>query len=213
MASDINSPELCVKAIRALKQELAAAKKTIWNSETCIVNRGAMQEYLEYLDENLPDTVVKAAKIVQEEETIRAETEQKRGEILSTAESQAREMTTQANNQANATVDQANYQANALMEKAQQEANACVDAARAEAARIVEDAEKKARQLVEEENIVRRARVESDEIREKAQQETTALRRNTLDFMDAQLAAADRTLSELLNGIRMERSEVRNRRS
>ena len=75
-----------------------------------------------------------------------------------------------------------------------------------------EDAEKKARQMIEEENIMRRARVESDEIRQKAQEETTQLRKNTLDFVDRQLMDADRAISEMLNAIRLERNEVRNRR-
>ena len=66
--------------------------------------------------------------------------------------------------------------------------------------------------MIEEESIVRRARVESDEIREKAQQETAQLRKNTLDFVDRQLQDAGRSISEMLNAIRLERSEVRNRR-
>jgi F0F1-type ATP synthase membrane subunit b/b' len=77
---------------------------------------------------------------------------------------------------------------------------------------MLEDAEKKARQMIEEENIVRRARVESEEIREKAQQETAQLRKNTMDFVDQQLMEADRSISEMLNAIRLERNEVRNRR-
>ena len=196
MAADINSTELCVKAIRILKQELANAKKTLLKAETCVVNRGIMQAQLDYLDDNLPDTVRKAAEIVKEEETIRNETEQKRNQILTEANNQAQDLVTQASNKA----------------QAQKEAAACVEAGRAEAARMVEDAEKKARQLVEEENIVRRARVESDEIREKAQQEMAQLRKNTLDFVDNQLAGVDRALSEMLNGIRLERNEVRNHR-
>ena len=66
--------------------------------------------------------------------------------------------------------------------------------------------------MVEEETIVRRARVESDEIRERVQQETAQLRKNTLDFVDRQLLDADRSIIELLNAIRLERNEVRNRR-
>ena len=212
MAADINSTELCVKAIRILKQELANAKKTLLNAETCVVNRGVMQAQLDYLDDNLPDTVRKAAEIVREEETIRNETEQKRSEILNSANSQAQDLVTQASNKANSMMEQANYEVNELMDKAQKEAVACVDAGRAEASRILEDAEKKARQLVEEENIVRRARVESDEIRDKTQQEMAQLRKNTLDFVDNQLSGVDRALSEMLNGIRLERNEVRNHR-
>lgn len=212
MASDINSSELCVKAIRIMKQELAKARKTLMNAETCIVNRETIQAQLDYLDDNLPDTVRKAAEIVKEEETIRNETEQKRTQILEEANNQARDMITQASNKANSMLEQANYEVNELMDKAQKEASACVEAGRAEAARMVEDAEKKARQLVEEENIVRRAKAESDEIREKAQHETAQLRKNTLDFVDNQLAGADRALSEILNGIRLERNEVRNHR-
>ena len=77
---------------------------------------------------------------------------------------------------------------------------------------MLEDAEKKARQMVEEESIIRRARVECDEIREKTQQETAQLRKNTMEFMDQQLMEADRSISEVLNAIRLERNEVRNRR-
>ncbi len=212
MAAEINGAELCVKAIRILKQELANAKKTLLNSETCIVNRGIMQAQLDYLDDNLPDNVRKAAEIVKEEETIRNETEQKRTQILADANNQAQDLVTQASNKANSMMEQANYEANEMMDKAQKEAAACVEAGRAEAARIVEDAEKKARQLVEEENIVRRARVESDEIRDKTQQEMAQLRKNTLDFVDNQLSGVDRALSEMLNGIRLERNEVRNHR-
>ena len=220
---DIRGPENCVKAVKVLMQELQGAKKTLMNSENCVVNRLVMQAQLEYLDENLPDTVRKAAEIVQAEATIRAETEAKKNEILTAAQNQAeqlasetnaqaRDLMERANQEARALMDRANQEANTLMDKANQEATACVEAARAEAARMIEDAEKKARQLVEEENIVRRARVESDEIREKAQQETTQLQKNALDFVDRQLMEADLSISEMLNAIRLERNEVRNRR-
>ena len=209
---DIRGPENCVKAVKVLMQELQGAKKTLMNSENCVVNRLVMQAQLEYLDENLPDTVRKAAEIVQAEATIRAETEAKKNEILTAAQNQAEQLASETNAQARDLMERANQEARALMDKANQEATACVEAARAEAARMIEDAEKKARQLVEEENIVRRARVESDEIREKAQQETTQLQKNALDFVDRQLMEADRSISEMLNAIRLERNEVRNRR-
>lgn len=213
MAADINSSEQCVKAIRAMKQELAGAKKTLLNSENCVVNRTNLQAQLDYLEDNLPDTVRKAAEIVKEEATIRAETEQKRTQMLNDANNQAQDLVTQASNKANSMMEQANYEANAVVDKAQQEANATVEAARQEAARILQEAEKKAQMMVEEENIVRRARAESEEIREKTQQEMTQLRKNTLDFVDSQLAGADRSISDLLNNIRLERTEVRNRRA
>ncbi len=212
MASDINSSELCISAIRNMKQQLSEAKKTLLNSENCVVNRNAMKDDLDYLEENLPDTVRKAAEIVKEEETIRTETEQNRTQILNDANNQAQEMVTQASNKANSMMEQATYEANAMLDKAQKDATAGLEAARAEAERIVQEAQKKAKELVEEENIVRRARVESEEIREKTRQEMNQLRKNTLDFVDAQLAGVDRSLSEVLNGIRMERNEVRNRR-
>ena len=77
-ASDINGPENCVKAVRVMQQELANAKKTLMNADNCVVNRSVLQAQLAYLDENLPDTVRKAAEIVQAEETIRTETEAKK---------------------------------------------------------------------------------------------------------------------------------------
>ncbi|MCR5295905.1 MAG: hypothetical protein K6E17_00725 [Clostridiales bacterium] len=212
MANDINSAELCLKAVRVLEDELKKAKKTLINSENCVVNRGVMTAQLEYLQDNLPDTVAKAAEIVAQEETIRTETEQKRTEILGNASAQAQGMVDDASRKSQQMMEQASYEANAMVDKAQQDAAACVEAAKAEAARIVQDAEKKAQELVEEENIVRRARVESDELRESARQEAASLHKNTLDYIDSLLAETDRKMSELLNSIRLERNEIRNHR-
>ncbi len=212
MAGDINSAEQCLKAVRVLQQELTNARKTLINSETCIVNRNLMQAQLEYLQDHLPDTVAKAAEIVRQEETIRLETEQKKNEILQSAQAQAQASVTEASQNAHKMMEQAQYEANALMERANQEAAACVDSAKKEAARILDDAEKKASQLVEEENIVRRARVESEELRENAQREAAELHTNTLNYMDSLLAETDRKLSELINNIRLERNEIRNHR-
>ena len=212
MARDINSTEECLKAINILSEELRNAKRSLMNSETCTVNRAVMQAQLEYLKDNLPDTVETAAAIVREEETIRTETEQKRKEILDNAQTQSQNMVNEASQKAQHLMEQANYEANALVDKAEKEANARLEAATAEARRMVEDAEKKARQLVEEESIVRRARVECEELRESARQETAELHKNTLDYMDSLLAETDRKLSELINNIRLERNEIRNHR-
>ena len=83
MANEVNNAKLCLDAVQALEEQLRGARKTLINSETCIVNRAIMTAQLEYLRDNLPKTVEVAAKIVAEEETIRSETEQKRKEILS----------------------------------------------------------------------------------------------------------------------------------
>ena len=208
----LNSAENCVEAVRAMRRELDNAKKALMNSENCVVNRSVLTAQMDYLEQNLPDTVRKAAEIVREEETIRAETEAKKNQILGEAQTRARAIQDDANQQAHEFAEQVKKEANEVLERANQEASACVEAARAEAARMLEDAEKKARQLVEEESVMRRARVESEEIREKAQQETALLRKNTLDFVDRRLMDADRAVSELLNAIRVERNEVRNRR-
>ena len=87
MANEINNAQLCLNAVRALQEQLRGARKTLINSETCIVNRSIMTAQLEYLQDNLPKTVEIAARIVEEEETIRTETEQKRTEILESANS------------------------------------------------------------------------------------------------------------------------------
>ncbi len=212
MANDIKSAEECLKAVSILMDELSTAKRSLMNSESCIVNRGLMQGQLEYLKSNLPDTVKKAAAIVQEEETIRTETETKRKEIMENASAQAQNMVNEASQNAQQMMDQARNEAGAMMESATNEANARVQAATAEAARIIADAEKKASQLVEEESIVRRARVECDELRESARQEAADLHKNTLNYMDSLLAETDRKLSELINNIRLERNEIRNHR-
>ena len=212
MANDIKSAEECLKAVSILMDELSTAKRSLINSESCIVNRGLMQAQLEYLKSNLPDTVKKAAAIVQEEETIRTETEMKRKEIMENASTQAQNMVNEASQNAQQMMDQARNEAGAMMESATNEANARVQAASEEAARIIADAEKKASQLVEEESIVRRARVECDELRESARQEAADLHKNTLNYMDSLLAETDRKLSELINNIRLERNEIRNHR-
>ena len=212
MANDIKSAELCLNAVQALEDQLRGARKTLINSETCIVNRGIMTAQLEYLRDNLPQTVEMAAKIVSEEETIRSETEQKRREILESANMTAQNTLNESSQKAQAMMEQANAEANALMDRASQEAKGCVEAAKAEAQRIIAEAEKKAAELVEEENIVRRARVESEELRESAKEDAANLHRNTLDYIDSLLAETDRKMSELINNIRLERNEIRNRR-
>ena len=192
----IKSSGECLKAVNILLDEMKNAKRSLMSSESCVVNRNLMQAQLEYLQQNLPDTVKKAATIVEQEETIRTETEQKKNEILDNANRQAQNMVNEA----------------ALMDRATKEATARMEAAASEAKRMLEDAENKARQLVEEENIVRRARVECDELRENARQEASELHKNTLDYIDSLLADTDRKLSELINNIRLERNEIRNHR-
>ena len=78
------------------------------NSETCSVNRNLMQAQLEYLRDNLPETVEKAARIVAEEETIRTETEQKRKEMLESAQSQAQGMVNEATQKSQQMMEQVN---------------------------------------------------------------------------------------------------------
>lgn len=212
MANEINNAQLCLNAVRALQEQLRGARKTLINSETCIVNRSIMTAQLEYLQDNLPKTVEIAARIVEEEETIRTETEQKRTEILESANTQAQNMVNDATQKYHQMMEQANQEANSLVERANQEAKACVESAKTEAQNIIADAEKKAQELVEEENIVRRARVESEELRENAKADAANLHKNTLDYIDSLLAETDRKMSELINNIRLERNEIRNHR-
>ena len=208
----IKSSGECLKAVNILLDEMKNAKRSLMSSESCVVNRNLMQAQLEYLQQNLPDTVKKAATIVEQEEAIRTETEQKKNEILDNANRQAQNMVNEASQNAQQMMEQATREANALMDRATKEATARMEAAASEAKRMLEDAENKARQLVEEENIVRRARVECDELRESARQEAAELHKNTLDYMDSLLADTDRKLSELINNIRLERNEIRNHR-
>ncbi len=212
MANEVNNAKLCLDAVQALEEQLRGARKTLINSETCIVNRAVMTAQLEYLRDNLPKTVEVAARIVAEEETIRSETEQKRKEIMDSANAQAKSLAEESTQKARMMLDQANRDSNSMLERASQEASACIEAAKAEAARIVQDAEKKAQELVEEENIVRRARVECEELRENAKADAANLHKNTLDYIDSLLAETDRKMSELINNIRLERNEIRNHR-
>ena len=114
MATDINSAGECLKAVNILFEELKNAKRSLINSETCTVNRNLMQAQLEFLRDNLPETVEKAAEIVQEEETIRTETEQKRKEILESAQTQAQGMVNDATQKSRQMMEQAQYEAKGL---------------------------------------------------------------------------------------------------
>ena len=67
MAADIKSAGECLKAVNILFEELKNAKRSLINSEFCTVNRNLMQAQLEYLRNNLPDTVTKAAAIVEDQ--------------------------------------------------------------------------------------------------------------------------------------------------
>jgi vacuolar-type H+-ATPase subunit H len=147
----LNGAENCVEAVRAMRRELDGAKKSLINSDNCVVSRSNLTAQMDYLEQNLPDTVRRAAEIVRAEETIRRETEEKKNQILSDAKSEAERIEADANAQAREFAEQVKQEANAVLEKANQEASACVEAARAEASRMLEDAEKKARQMVEEE--------------------------------------------------------------
>ncbi len=212
MANEPNIVTECMRIIQEMETGIAQAKKTLINSETCIVNRESMRSQLEYLKQNLPEALSKANSIVEEEETIRHETQTKKEEILRNAASQANQTTADAMAQAKKLMENVTAEANSLAERAQNDAVNCVEAAKAEASRIIEDAQKKANQLVEEQTIVRRAKAESDELRERAQNEANTLQKNTMQYIDGLLADADRNLSELLNSIRVERGEIQNRR-
>lgn len=201
-----------VQIIREMETEITNAKKTLINSDTCIVNRQYLKEQLTALERNLPDALEQAAHIVETNETIRQEVEAQRKEILNQANAEATQKVNDAALQAQKMMESATNEANALAQRAQNDAYNCREAAKAEAARIIEDAQKRANQLVEEQTIVRRAKVESEEMLERAQNESTTLRKNTLDYIDSLLTDADRNMSELLNGIRLERSEIQSRR-
>lgn len=202
----------CVRILKEIDTEIANAKKTLINSETCIVNREYIRGQLNYLKNNLPGALDKANEIVENEQTIRHEVETKKEEILSLANAKASSTVGEAMAQAKKLMENVTVEANALAERAQNDAMACIEAAKAEAARIIEDAQKKANQLVEEQAIVRRAKVESEELMERSQNEAATLKKNTLDYMDNLLADADRNISELVNSIRLERSEIQSRR-
>ena len=96
----IKSSGECLKAVNILLDEMKNAKRSLMSSESCVVNRNLMQAQLEYLQQNLPDTVKKAATIVEQEEAIRTETEQKKNEILENASVQAQNMVNEASKNA-----------------------------------------------------------------------------------------------------------------
>ena len=108
---NVDGPGRCMKAVEAMIEHLSGARKTLMNAENCVVNRQTLQSQLAYLRENLPSSVSTAAKIVEEEMTLRAETRAWKERTEKEAAEKAQQTVSEANTAAQNLMDQANQEA------------------------------------------------------------------------------------------------------
>lgn len=206
------SIEQCMVILREISGTIVNARKAFMSGDACVVSREALLDRLDQLQRSLPGAVNTAMEYVKNIQMIQQQAEQDRTAMLRDAQNQAQQMLQDAQQKSQAATSAAEYAAQETHRKSQEEATSCVEAARAEAARILEDAQRRAQALVGQEEIVRRARVEAKELKEGAQEEILQVRQNTFDYLDGLMEAMDRRLSETINDLRMERTELNNHR-
>ena len=219
MAINGSSVEQCLAIVRELTETVDTARKTLINSDACVVSRSLLQERLAQLDQLLPDALRQAEGIIREDAAIRAQTAQDCSEALNNAQNRAKQMIADAQNQvaqAQAEVQKAGETAQRTVQEAQQraqdEANRMIQQANQEAAAIRAKAEQDRDELVSHENVYRVATVEAEELRESTRKELMQVRQNTFDYLDNVMGEVDRCLNSLSNDIRMERTELNNHR-
>ena len=219
MAINSSGVDQCLAIIRELSETVETARKTLINSDACVVSRSLMQERLAQLDSLLPDALKQAEQIIREDAAIRAQTAQDCNEALTGAQNKAKQMIADAQaqvSQAQADVKKAAETAQRTLQEAQQraqdEGNRLIQQANQEAAAIRAKAEQDRDELVSHENVYRVATVEAEELRENTRKELAQIRQNTFDYLDNVMGEVDRCLTSLSNDIRMERGELNNHR-
>ena len=219
MAINGSSVEQCLNIIREMNDVVDNARKTLINSDACVVSRSLLQERLAQLGNLLPDARTQAEGIIREDAALRAQTAQDCSEALNNAQNRAKQMISDAQNQvaqAQAEVKKAGEAAQRTVQEAQQraqdEANRIVQQANQEAAAIRAKAEQERDELVSHENVYRVATVEAEELRENTRKELSQIRQSTFDYLDNVMGEVDRCLTSLSNDIRMERGELNNHR-
>lgn len=219
MAINDSSVEQCRAIIRELEETVNSARKTLINSDSCIVSRSLLLERLDQLSDTLPEAFHQAESIIRDEKALRAQTVQDCNEALTSAQNRAKQMVADAQNQvaqaqaeAQKAADMAQRTLQEAQQKAQEEGNRLVQQANQEAAAIRASAEQERNALVSQENVYRVATVEAEELRENTHKELLQIRQNTFDYLDHVMGEVDRCLGDLSNEIRSERAELNKHR-
>lgn len=223
MAGRRSSAHQCVNLINDMYGILSKARRAFIGQDSYVISKQEMLEKLDQLRATLPEALTQAIQYVDAHEQIlqqaeqdcrakRTAADQEAGQKIADADHYAADKMSKADQQASATVAQANQTAQQTIAQATQEATAIMEGARAEAQRVMQDAAAKADQMVEEEEILRRARAAAGEATADAQAEMARLRQMTFDYLDNVMDHIDRSLSESLSDLRMERNELNNHR-
>lgn len=211
--------EQCRSIIRELEETVNSARKTLINSDACVVSRSLLLERLAQLSDTLPDAFLQAESIIREDASLRAQTAKDCSDALNNAQNRAKQMIADAQNQAAQAQNEAkkaSETAQRTLQEAQQwaqdEGNRLIQQANQEAAAIRAQAEQERNALVSQENVYRVATVEAEELRENTHKELLQIRQKTFDYLDQVMGEVDRCLGDLSNEIRDERNALNSHR-
>lgn len=182
--------------------------KKIPLTDTAMVNQAAAIDLVKRIISAYDPQLEAAQKIVDNEEHIIMDAQQKADQSMKDAQNQAQGMVTEANTYAQTTKQNADAYYADLRSKAEEEANAVVADAQARAHNMIEDAKAQADELVSKTTILARAEAQAQELLDNANHHAQALRSQTQRDLGSLLDHVDATISAQLNDLRAIRQNV-----
>lgn len=177
-----------------LEAQVNEGKKVPLTNNQYVINRDLMIQTIQLVRDNLPDAVLHANHILQEEARIKDDANNQYENILSEAETKARALTVDTKQRVDTLMTDAQDQADALYEDAQRQAQD-----------LVANAERKAADLVSQTSIMVEADREANRILTEARAEAQRDRLSTLDHCDQMLRRAEDLAIDIANKLREER--------
>ena len=187
----------CKEVLSQISTMVDEAKKYILRSDMCLIRRQDLMDKVLELQQSIPSALDQAARIVDEESTIRTEAQQQI--------QQAQAMLAQIQREGEQLREQ-------LTQEAQNQANSIVEDGRRQAQKIVSDAEADAARLVENESVYRRAQIAAQEMTENATAQVNQMRQQTFGFLDDMLGKAERYVGSLVSDVHQERENLNSMR-
>lgn len=216
----------CKEVLSQISTMVDEAKKYILRSDMCLIRRQDLMDKVLELQQSIPSALDQAARIVDEESTIRTEAQQQAEATKSAAQAEADRIAAQSRSdyeaaqqqiqQAQAMLAQIQREGEQLREQltqeAQNQANSIVEDGRRQAQKIVSDAEADAARLVENESVYRRAQIAAQEMTENATAQVNQMRQQTFGFLDDMLGKAERYVGSLVSDVHQERENLNSMR-
>ncbi|MDL2318007.1 hypothetical protein LJC74_02770 [Eubacteriales bacterium OttesenSCG-928-A19] len=159
-----------------------------------VINREAVIAAIQEIRDHLPDAVVQANQILEQESQIREDANYQYETIVADAEDRARALNLDSQQMADDLMNDAQNQADQLYASAQREASD-----------MVSSAQRKAQELISQTSIMVEADREANRILTEARAEAQRDRLATLDHCDALLKRAEDMAIDVANKLRDER--------